>query len=77
MVGIFKFQLCHGLFSVMQSLGGCNRCQMINLNSQGGELQQSNEPLATLAAYRRAKVSQIAVTWYYAFLVNRHFFVAV
>ncbi|KAM7495726.1 hypothetical protein LguiB_030335 [Lonicera macranthoides] len=38
-----------------RSLGGCNRCQMINLNSEGEELQRSNEPLATLAAYRRAK----------------------
>nr|XP_043619000.1 molybdenum cofactor sulfurase isoform X2 [Erigeron canadensis] len=37
------------------SLGGCNRCQMINLNYQDGEVQKSNEPLATLAAYRRAK----------------------
>ncbi|XP_076928561.1 molybdenum cofactor sulfurase-like isoform X2 [Bidens hawaiensis] len=37
------------------SLGGCNRCQMINLNYQAGEVQKSNEPLATLAAYRRAK----------------------
>ncbi|KAI3769040.1 hypothetical protein L6452_00136 [Arctium lappa] len=37
------------------SLGGCNRCQMINLNYEGGEVQRSNEPLSTLAAYRRAK----------------------
>ncbi|XP_024966183.1 molybdenum cofactor sulfurase isoform X2 [Cynara cardunculus var. scolymus] len=37
------------------SLGGCNRCQMINLNYQGGEVQRSNEPLSTLAAYRRTK----------------------
>ncbi|KAL4554583.1 hypothetical protein LXL04_037177 [Taraxacum kok-saghyz] len=37
------------------SLGGCNRCQMINLNYGGGEVQKSNEPLATLASYRRAK----------------------
>lgn len=37
------------------SLGGCNRCQMINLNFQAGEVQRSNEPLATLAAYRRSK----------------------
>ncbi|KAK1440121.1 hypothetical protein QVD17_05946 [Tagetes erecta] len=37
------------------SLGGCNRCQMINLNYQAGEVEKSNEPLATLAAYRRAK----------------------
>lgn len=37
------------------SLGGCNRCQMINLSYQAGEVQRSNEPLATLAAYRREK----------------------
>ncbi|KAL3503734.1 hypothetical protein ACH5RR_038183 [Cinchona calisaya] len=37
------------------SLGGCNRCQMINLSLQGGKVQRSNEPLATLAAYRRVK----------------------
>ncbi|XP_059661845.1 molybdenum cofactor sulfurase isoform X2 [Cornus florida] len=38
-----------------RSLGGCNRCQMINLNFQAGEVQRSNEPLATLASYRRVK----------------------
>ncbi|XP_023756038.1 molybdenum cofactor sulfurase isoform X2 [Lactuca sativa] len=37
------------------SLGGCNRCQMINLNYEGGEVKRSNEPLATLASYRREK----------------------
>ncbi|XP_071725755.1 molybdenum cofactor sulfurase isoform X2 [Rutidosis leptorrhynchoides] len=37
------------------SLGGCNRCRMINMNFEAGELQKSNEPLATLAAYRRHK----------------------
>ncbi|XP_027064091.1 molybdenum cofactor sulfurase isoform X1 [Coffea arabica] len=37
------------------SLGGCNRCQMINLSLQGGKVQRSNEPLATLAEYRRTK----------------------
>lgn len=37
------------------SLGGCNRCQMINLNPQEGEVRRSREPLATLASYRRAK----------------------
>ncbi|KAJ9562674.1 hypothetical protein OSB04_007834 [Centaurea solstitialis] len=37
------------------SLGGCNRCQMINLNYEGGVVQRSNEPLSTLAAYRRTK----------------------
>ncbi|KDP25106.1 hypothetical protein JCGZ_22641 [Jatropha curcas] len=37
------------------SLGGCNRCQMINLVHQGGRVLRSNEPLATLAAYRRVK----------------------
>ncbi|THG16873.1 hypothetical protein TEA_020607 [Camellia sinensis var. sinensis] len=38
-----------------ESLGGCNRCQMINLNPQEGEVQRSWEPLATLASYRRVK----------------------
>ncbi|XP_047326781.1 molybdenum cofactor sulfurase isoform X2 [Impatiens glandulifera] len=37
-----------------QSVGGCNRCQMINLDPQAG-LQKSPEPLATLASYRRMK----------------------
>jgi molybdenum cofactor sulfurtransferase len=38
-----------------RSLGGCNRCQMINLNPREAELKRSNEPLATLATYRRTK----------------------
>ncbi|XP_009361810.2 molybdenum cofactor sulfurase isoform X1 [Pyrus x bretschneideri] len=37
------------------SLGGCNRCQMINIVHEAGQVQKSNEPLATLASYRRAK----------------------
>ncbi|KAI3675679.1 hypothetical protein L1987_85271 [Smallanthus sonchifolius] len=37
------------------SLGGCNRCQMINLDYRAGEVERSSEPLATLAAYRRTK----------------------
>lgn len=37
------------------SLGGCNRCQMININAEAGEVQRFSEPLATLAGYRRAK----------------------
>lgn len=37
------------------SLGGCNRCQMININPEAGEVQRFTEPLATLAGYRRAK----------------------
>ncbi|KAJ4835539.1 hypothetical protein Tsubulata_028426 [Turnera subulata] len=36
-------------------LGGCTRCQMINLVHQDGQVQRSNEPLATLASYRRVK----------------------
>ncbi|KAL6314879.1 hypothetical protein AAG906_029096 [Vitis piasezkii] len=39
------------------SLGGCNRCQMINLDNQAGQVQKSTEPLATLASYRRIKVT--------------------
>ncbi|KAM7251349.1 hypothetical protein ACFE04_023232 [Oxalis oulophora] len=38
-----------------KSLGGCNRCQMINFNLQAGLVQKSNEPLVTLASYRRFK----------------------
>ncbi|GAB2286645.1 Molybdenum cofactor sulfurase [Dionaea muscipula] len=37
------------------SLGGCNRCQMINFEHQGGQVLKSKEPLATLASYRRSK----------------------
>ncbi|QCD85590.1 molybdenum cofactor sulfurase isoform X3 [Vigna unguiculata] len=37
------------------SLGGCNRCQIINLALNSGQVQKSNEPLATLASYRRVK----------------------
>nr|GLL38252.1 molybdenum cofactor sulfurase [Ipomoea trifida] len=37
------------------SFGGCNRCQLINIYLQGDKVQRSNEPLATLAAYRRVK----------------------
>ncbi|GAY42413.1 hypothetical protein CUMW_066650 [Citrus unshiu] len=37
------------------SLGGCNRCQMINFTHKDGQVQKSNEPLATLASYRRLK----------------------
>ncbi|KAK1278935.1 Molybdenum cofactor sulfurase [Acorus gramineus] len=38
------------------SLGGCNRCEMINLDFQSGEVRKSKEPLATLASFRRVKV---------------------
>lgn len=37
------------------SLGGCNRCQMINFYHQTGQVKKTNEPLATLASYRRVK----------------------
>ncbi|XP_020599360.1 molybdenum cofactor sulfurase isoform X2 [Phalaenopsis equestris] len=37
------------------SLGGCNRCQMINIDQESGEIQKSKEPLATLASYRRVQ----------------------
>ncbi|KAL6603139.1 hypothetical protein ACP70R_043500 [Stipagrostis hirtigluma subsp. patula] len=37
------------------SLGGCNRCQMINLYQNSGQVVKSKEPLATLASYRRQK----------------------
>jgi len=37
------------------SMGGCNRCQMINLQQNSGQVVRSKEPLATLASYRREK----------------------
>ncbi|KAH7560814.1 hypothetical protein JRO89_XS10G0116000 [Xanthoceras sorbifolium] len=37
------------------SLGGCNRCQMINFDHKDEQVLKSNEPLATLASDRRAK----------------------
>ncbi|VAI92189.1 unnamed protein product [Triticum turgidum subsp. durum] len=40
------------------SMGGCNRCQMINLHQNAGQVIKSKEPLATLASYRREKVRQ-------------------
>ncbi|KAL7130624.1 hypothetical protein ABFS83_13G147100 [Erythranthe nasuta] len=40
---------------IFTSVGGCNRCQMINTTFLGGSVQRSNEPLATLASYRRLK----------------------
>ncbi|OIV98987.1 hypothetical protein TanjilG_29390 [Lupinus angustifolius] len=39
-----------------RSLGGCNRCQMINIAQNDGQVQKSKEPLATLASYRRVQV---------------------
>ncbi|KAG6500495.1 hypothetical protein ZIOFF_040340 [Zingiber officinale] len=43
--------------SHFSSLGGCSRCQMINIDQQSGQLLRSKEPLATLASYRRVQVS--------------------
>ncbi|KMZ64025.1 Molybdenum cofactor sulfurase [Zostera marina] len=37
------------------SLGGCNRCQIINLDPWNAHAEKSNEPLATLASFRRVK----------------------
>ncbi|KAJ4810324.1 Molybdenum cofactor sulfurase [Rhynchospora pubera] len=37
------------------SLGGCNRCEMINLSSISGRVHKLKEPLLTLASYRRNK----------------------
>ncbi|CAO2815208.1 unnamed protein product [Amaranthus hypochondriacus] len=37
------------------SLGGCNRCQMINFDHQSEHVKKTSEPLATLASYRRVK----------------------
>ncbi|XP_022947409.1 molybdenum cofactor sulfurase isoform X2 [Cucurbita moschata] len=38
-----------------RSLGGCNRCQMINFSTDAEQVLKTNEPLATLASYRRVK----------------------
>lgn len=57
----------------LQSLGGCNRCQMINMTSSSGEVHRSNEPLATLASYRRVKVSQLPYVPIFAVLIVHHF----
>ncbi|KAJ3679297.1 hypothetical protein LUZ60_017308 [Juncus effusus] len=37
------------------SLGGCNRCEMINLDRTSELVRKSKEPLSTLASYRRYK----------------------
>lgn len=37
------------------SLGGCNRCQMINFDHKSEHVHKTSEPLATLASYRRVK----------------------
>lgn len=36
-------------------LGGCNRCQMINIDQTTGRPQEGSNPLLTLASYRRFK----------------------
>uniref|UniRef100_A0A0E0LEI6 Molybdenum cofactor sulfurase n=1 Tax=Oryza punctata TaxID=4537 RepID=A0A0E0LEI6_ORYPU len=47
-------KLCIGE-ACFTSMGGCNRCQMINLHQDSGQVLKSKEPLATLASYRRKK----------------------
>uniref|UniRef100_A0A7N0V6Q5 MOSC domain-containing protein n=1 Tax=Kalanchoe fedtschenkoi TaxID=63787 RepID=A0A7N0V6Q5_KALFE len=41
--------------SKFTSLGGCNRCQMINLDDERDQILKLKEPLSTLATYRRIK----------------------
>lgn len=36
-------------------LGGCNRCEMVNIDQKSGISQRSSHPLLTLASYRRFK----------------------
>lgn len=43
--------ICSQKFGVV---GGCNRCQMVNIDQSTG-LCETNQPLATLASYRRRK----------------------
>ncbi|KMT00618.1 hypothetical protein BVRB_9g219130 [Beta vulgaris subsp. vulgaris] len=38
-----------------ESLGGCNRCQMINFDQRSESVHKTSEPLVTLASYRRVK----------------------
>ncbi|KAG0579095.1 hypothetical protein KC19_4G072700 [Ceratodon purpureus] len=46
-----SIDICSQKFVVV---GGCNRCQMVNVDQSTG-LRESNQPLATLASYRRQK----------------------
>lgn len=46
-----SISICSQNFRVV---GGCNRCQMVNIDQSSG-LRESNQPLATLASYRRHK----------------------
>ncbi|XP_078166867.1 molybdenum cofactor sulfurase (LOS5) (ABA3) isoform X1 [Carex rostrata] len=47
-----SLQIGNALFT---SLGGCNRCEMINLRNSSNQVHKSKEPLLTLASYRRNK----------------------
>lgn len=46
-----SISICSQKFGVV---GGCNRCQMVNIDQITG-LKETNQPLATLASYRRRK----------------------
>ncbi|CAK9863850.1 unnamed protein product [Sphagnum jensenii] len=44
--------ICNQQFTV---LGGCNRCQMVNIDQATGFHHSQSQPLATLASYRRVE----------------------
>jgi hypothetical protein len=43
-------------------LGGCNRCQMVNIDQATGLRHSQSQPLATLASYRRVEVEIFFLT---------------
>jgi hypothetical protein len=47
---------------VWQVLGGCNRCQMVNIDQATGLRHSQSQPLATLASYRRIEVEIFFLT---------------
>ncbi len=47
---------------VWQVLGGCNRCQMVNIDQATGLRHSQSQPLATLASYRRVEVEIFFLT---------------
>jgi hypothetical protein len=51
--------ICNQRFTV---LGGCNRCQMVNIDQATGFRHSQSQPLATLASYRRVEVEIFFLT---------------
>lgn len=65
---------CHesNTLASLQVVGGCNRCQMVNIDQSSG-LRESNQPLATLASYRRHKVSVYSLCFPSTFISSMTF----